>query len=465
MEVTMALTDCRGVPVSLDDPAAIAALDAAHEDSLAFLGDPVAAIDAVLADRPDFVMGHCFKAGLLTQAMETRIYDSMVASVAAAEALADRANARERGHIAAVRAWADGDFHGAVQRWQDVAVRYPHDLLALQLVHLSDVLLGDIVDERDCIARAFPLWDESVPGYPFLLGFYSFGLEETGDYQRAEALGREALAQRPDHPYAIHAVAHAMEMQGRQLGGIHFMMDRRRFWEHGSFANHLWWHTALFHLDLGRIEAVLDIYDRHLRSGEVSGDRYEELDSAALLWRLELLGVDLGRRWAELADKWEPAAADTLYAFNDVHAMMAFVGDGRTAAQETLLTANERYCAHAGDANVAMSREIGLPFCHALQDFAAGDYRRCVQRLLPVRYRTHRLGGSHAQRDVVAWTLLEAALRAGDGPLAVALANERCQLKPSSPQNWRFVARAYALAGDAERARRATARAESPLAA
>jgi Flp pilus assembly protein TadD len=77
----------------------------------------------------------------------------------------------------------------------------------------------------------------------------------------------------------------------------------------------------------------------------------------------------------------------------------------------------------------------------------------------------HRLGGSHAQRDIIAWTLVEAALRSGDGDLALALANERCQLKPSSPQNWRLVARAYVLRGDQDRARRAWARAESPLAA
>src|SRR3546814_6696176 len=92
-------------------------------------------------------------------------------------------------------------------------------------------------------------------------------------------------------------------------------------------------------------------------------------------------------------------------------------------------------------------------------------YRACVEWLLPVRYMNHRLGGSHALRDIIAWTLLEAALRAGDGDLALALANERCQLKPSSPQNWRLVARAHVLRGDQERERRACELAESPLAA
>ncbi|NQW10280.1 MAG: tetratricopeptide repeat protein [Alphaproteobacteria bacterium] len=461
----MATTDCRGVPLSTDNPALAAALDTALDEALAFEGDPVARIDAVLAEHPDFVMGHCFKVGMLTQAMETRMYDAMVASVEAAEALDAQANDRERGHTAAVRAWIDGDFHAAVQCWEDVLVHYPFDLLALSLVHLTDVLLGDIVGQRDSVARVFPLWDESVPGYAFVLGFYSFGLEENRDFFRAEETGRMALAMRPSHPYAIHAVAHVMEMQGRQLGGIQFMNERRAVWADGHFRNHLWWHLSLFHLDLGRTGEVLDIYDQNLRSDGVSGDKYEELDSAALLWRLKLVNADVGSRWRELADKWERSAEDTLYAFNDVHAMMAFVGDGRDEAQRRLLTANERYLEHAGDANVAMSREMGLPFCRALQAFADERYEACVAELLPARYRTHRLGGSHAQRDIIAWTLLEAALRSGQGDLALALANERCQLKPSSPLNWKLVARAHELRGDTDRAKQAYARAESPLAA
>src|SRR3546814_20461472 len=76
----------------------------------------------------------------------------------------------------------------------------------------------------------FRSWDESIPGFEFILGFYSFGLEENGDYSRGEEMGRRALAMRPDHPYAIHAVAHVMEMQGRQLGGVHFMTARRDVW-------------------------------------------------------------------------------------------------------------------------------------------------------------------------------------------------------------------------------------------
>ncbi|WP_350333210.1 tetratricopeptide repeat protein [Coralliovum pocilloporae] len=463
--VSVSRKDCRGVPVSTSHQDAIDGLERALEYALAFRGDAIAEINATLDAHPDFIMGYLFKACWMTQAMETRIYSEMVAAAEAAERLAPHANDRELGHLAAVQCWLHGDFFGAVQKWEEVLTRYPHDLFALALVHLTDVLLGDVVGQRDVVARVFNLWDETIPGYEFVLGFYSFGLEENRDFYQAEEMGRQALALRPDNPYAVHAVSHVMEMQGRQGGGIRFMADQVDRWGTSNFANHLWWHTALFHLDIGDVDGVLDIYDKHLTSADTSGDKYEELDASALLWRLRLLDVNVGDRWKRLANKWEPAAQDTLYAFNDVHAMMTFVSDERADAQTALLTANERYVESASDANVAMSREIGMPFCLAMRDFHKGDYGSCVDRLLPVRYMTHRLGGSFAQRDVIGWTLLEAALRAKRFDLALGLANERTALKSTSPQNWSYVARAFRGLGDKSNAARAEARVETLRAA
>ncbi len=108
-----------------------------------------------------------------------------------------------------------------------------------------------------------------------------------------------------------------------------------------------------------------------------------------------------------------------------------------------------------------MTREIGIPFCRAAQAFATGDYDQVVELLLPIRHRTDRLGGSHAQRDLIAWTLLEAALRAKRYKLALALANERTALKPTSPTNWKLTARALDGLDEHDGARRAYAKAAS----
>ena len=145
-------------------------------------------------------------------------------------------------------------------------------------------------------------------------------------------------------------------------------------------------------------------------------------------------GHDVGDRWNKIADGWTSRLNDGYYAFNDLHAMMSFIGAGRTAEQKLLLKAAER-SAEGNGTNAMMSREIGLPSLKGFMAFGRGAYDEAVEYLLPVRGKANRFGGSHAQRDIFSWTLVEAALRAGDRSLAEALVAERLAGKPESRIN------------------------------
>ena len=79
---------------------------------------------------------------------------------------------------------------------------------------------------------------------------------------------------------------------------------------------------------------------------------------------------------------------------------------------------------------------------------AARQPAEAINLLLPIRTIANRFGGSHAQRDLIHLTLVEAALQAGQAGMARALIAERTQLKPSSPFNWQLTARALELNGD-----------------
>ena len=430
----MAKFDKRGNPVSYGQQHAVDALDKAFELMHAYQADPLAAVDAIIAEHPDFAMAHAFRAGALATATDKAFEAELMKSVHAAEALAATANDRERMHIAAVRAWLDGDWERAAESWGRASIAWPHDLLALQFAQVGDFFLGCSHMLRDRVARVLPHWSRDMPGDGYVQGMYAFGLEEAGDYAQAEARGREAVALNSQDAWAVHAVAHVMEMQGRAAEGVAFLAAGAHDWAPNSlFAYHLWWHKALFHLDADDAASALRLFDEKI-SAAGFGQALELLDGSSLLWRIALLGHDVGERWIGLAEKWHTRIADGCYAFNDVNAMLAFVGAGDSQAQARLIETVKR-AATEGGSNAMMSREIGVPACEGFAAFGRGDHARAVDWLLPLRAKANRFGGSHAQRDMFSWTLTEAAIRLGERGLAEAFVAERLSWKPQSPIN------------------------------
>ncbi|HEX2116013.1 MAG TPA: tetratricopeptide repeat protein, partial [Alphaproteobacteria bacterium] len=355
----MGLTDCRGVPVSTNNRASLEGFERALKLLNGYFLDPLATIDRVLEQDPNFVLGHCFRAALMMISTERGAMPELQRSVEAAERLLETANERECGHIGALRVWLDGDFQRASDLYGRLLVHYPRDLFALQIAHTCDFLLGQSMTLRDRVARVLPYWDKDMPGYGYVLGMYAFGLEEMNDYRRAEDMGCRALDLERRDPWAVHAVAHVMEMEGRVADGIAFLTQRRDDWaQDNMFAYHNWWHLGLYHLDLGQTDRALELYDTAIRP-KPSSVAMEMVDASAMLWRLYLRDIDVGTRWKELADSWAPSVEDAYYAFNDVHATMAYVGDGRLGEAERVIAALERRAKGAGT-NTMMTREVGL---------------------------------------------------------------------------------------------------------
>jgi hypothetical protein len=353
---------------------------------------------------------------------------------------------REASQLAALDALNDGNWVAAANALDFHNMRHPRDLVALQVGHLMDFYRGSARELRDRIARALPHWSDAVPGLHTVLGMYSFGLEETGDYARAEEVGRRAIDLEPLDSWAHHAVAHVMEMQGRAEDGIGWMIAREPHWsgDDNFFKVHNWWHRALYHLDLGQAHEVLALYDGPIRGGR-SRVALDLVDASALLWRLSLCGHGVGARWTELADCWDDHADGRLYPFNDLHAVMAYLGAGRDEAVDRVVAALGESARGAAD-TARWARAVGLPLVTGFVAFWRGDYRQAVDVLHPVRLIANQFGGSHAQRDVIDWTLTEGAIRANLPDVAAALAQERAALKPHSPINREFLRRAGRLA-------------------
>ena len=433
------LKDCRGHALTGATDKSLPHYETAVRELNLFINDPVASVDKAIAESPDFVMAHALRAWLHLLGTEPEGIAVARASRNAAWNLP--ATDREQGHLNAINHLIEGRWHQAAQVMEDVTIENPRDLLALQVGHQLDFFRGEARMLRDRIARALPAWSPAVPGYHTVLGMHAFGLEESGDYATAEIAGRKAVRLERSDSWAQHAVAHVMEMQGRQQEGIAWMTDNTEGWSRDSFfAVHNWWHVALYHLDLGQIDEALELFDGPI-NGTKSKVILEIIDASAMLWRLHLRGIDVGNRWQAVADAWEPHAGAGNYAFNDAHAAMAFVGAGRKQSLARVIEAQKEAMARDGD-NAMFTRKVGHPVVLAIKAFGDGNYAETLWRLRDVRNIASRFGGSHAQRDIIDLTLIEAALRAGQQSIAAALAAERLATRPKSPLARLFVQRA-----------------------
>ena len=419
------MNDQRGLALSSGTAASHEVFERALAALNVYRGDAVAIIEEALAVDPDFVMGHVLRAEVLITMWERSVLPKVQESLDRLQALHSRSNERERAHVQAISRWVAGDWDGMRIAFERLLSDHPRDLLALQVSHLADFYHGDRDSLRARPERVLPEWSSADSGYGLLLGMHAFGLEECGQYAQAEEAGRHALDLQPDDCWAHHAVAHVMEMQARQAEGIAFMQSREAHWAQSDngFSFHNWWHTALFHLDQGQHAEALSLYDRCIRP-EPIGVQLMMLDATALLWRMHLNGAQVGTRWNALADTYEQSDEAGFYAFNDMHAMAAYTATGRTRAAADLLKAVQASAGGQGT-NARMTREVGLPIVQAIDAFGQGRFAETVDLLLPVRYKAHTFGGSHAQRDIIHRTLIEAALRGGDQAMARALTQER----------------------------------------
>jgi len=374
--------------------------------------DAPALTERALEAAPAFVMAYVLRSWL---ALCGR--DRAAVSIAGPLHVAARrlpCSDRERRHLAAIEAVLLDDYERCSAELGRLLDEHPRDLLALQVAHAFDYLTGDTRRMLARAATAARYASEDMPGLHAVLAMQAFALEENAQYERAEALALEALALEPCDARAVHTLAHVYEMTARPSQGLRLLGDHTECWSSGTtVATHCWWHAGLFHLDEGRPSHVLALYDRRL-APHTGSPLPDLIDAASLLWRLQLRGVDGGARWRSLADAWAPRIRDQYCTFSDVHAMLAFVGAGDESRAMALLRTLARV-PPAATRYGRTTREIGVPACRALAAFGRGDYVAAIEGLAPLTATAPRLGGSHAQRDVLPLTLREAVDRARAG--------------------------------------------------
>jgi len=453
------ITDARGLPLTTRSAAAAERTDAAVEQYLQFRPELPDTLRQALAADSRCVMANVLSGVALRLGANDALLSQARRHLASAETAAEGATTRERRHVAALRCWLAGDLLGANREYEAVLADTPEDVLALKLLTHNCFWLGDRARLRDAPERVLARVPASLPGYGYILGMRAFGLEESGDYAQAEKLGRVAVELQSADLWAQHAVAHVFEMQCRLKEGLDWLARLAPHWSgHTGFVYHLWWHRALYLFELERWDAVLRLYDAEIRRDKTDFAP-DMVNAVALLWRLELRGVQVGERWQELADLAEQRLEDMAHPFNSLHFLMALLRAGRPRSAQRALEAMRNYARSqrpaepgtpewSGHTLAPVYGDVAVPVGEGLAAFHETVHKRATELLMKSYGKFGSLGASHAQRDVFVLTLMQASREGGYMALTRDLLAARTHAKADSADAWHSYARVLEFSRD-----------------
>jgi hypothetical protein len=197
----------------------------------------------------------------------------------------------------------------------------------------------------------------------------------------------------------------------------------------GILHGHIRWHQALGALEHGDAPRALKIYADVLQPTATLAPPLNVItDGASLLWRLSAYGHAVPKTvWLEADATAQKLFPKSSLPFADVHmALFAAATQNREALAARLAVIEQRLAEGKLTAGPVVPA-----ICRALAAFANEDYAACVQMLAPVLDQVVRIGGSHAQRELIEDTFIVALMRSGELPRARTMLDARLHRRPS----------------------------------
>jgi tetratricopeptide (TPR) repeat protein len=400
----------------------------------------VEAFERAIAADPDFALPVIARARMHTLYQQGDVARKLATT--ARELVAKHGTARETSHVETLALAIEGNLPAALastlkhlESWPRDAAVFSLPLGAFGLYAFSGMADHDQA-RQDLCARHSAHYGEDW----WFLTNYGWAMTENGEVAKGRAMTERAFALHRNNAHCAHALLHAMFEDGsveeadalveQWIGGY----DRT-----GLLHPHIRWHQALGALDVGDIDKVLAIYTDVLHPSISAAPPLNVMsDCASLLWRLTAHGHAVPRQlWDDTdayARRWFPKMS---LPFVEIHMALLAAATGNQAALDERCAAIERRLA---DGKLPAGPVVPQ-MCRALNAFAGEDYAACVSLLEPVLHDVVRIGGSHAQREIIEDTFIVALIRSGELARAHALLDKRLHRRPSPRDTrWRAVA-------------------------
>ncbi|MBH5398634.1 tetratricopeptide repeat protein [Bradyrhizobium sp. CNPSo 4010] len=379
---------------------------------------------------PDFALAHIARARVHSFYQQGDLARKKAAI--ARELVARRGSMRERSHVETLALAVEGRLPEAIaatlkhiETWPRDAVVLSLPLGAFGLFAFSGMADHDRArqDLCDSVARHY---DEDW----WFLTTHGWTLTENGNVSRGRAITERGFALRRENAHGAHTVLHAMFEDGSIEEADRFVEQWIPAYDRsGLLYSHLRWHQALVALEKDDAPRALAIYADVLHPSITKAAPLNMVtDIASLLWRLTAYGHTVPKRlWSEADAVAQGLFPNSSLPFVDVHmALFAAASDDPKALQTRLAAVEQRLA----DGKLPAGPVVPA-ICRALAAFAEEDYAACVRLLAPVLGEVVRIGGSHAQRELIEDTYIVALMRSGELPRARAVLDARLHRRPS----------------------------------
>jgi len=422
--------DRYGLPLSTSSDEAASAYREGVDLMLAGWTGTAETLERAIAADPDFALAQIARARVHAFYQQGDLARQKAAR--AREIVAMRGTERERSHVETLALAIEGRLPDAIAAMLGHVEAWPRDAVVLSLP-LGAFGLFAFSGMPDHDRARHELCERVARHYGedwWFLTMSGWAMTENGDVARGRAVTERGFNLRRANAHAAHAVLHAMFEDGSIDEADRLVDDWiPTYGRAGILHGHILWHQALGALEHGDAAKALGIYADVLQPSATQAPPLNVVtDSASLLWRLAAYGHSVPKAlWLEADGAAQKLFPKSGLPFADVHmALFAAATQNRDALAARLAVIEQRLAEGKLPAGPVVPA-----ICRALTAFADEDHAACVQALAPVLGEVVRIGGSHAQRELIEDTFIVALMRSGDLSRARTLLDARLHRRPS----------------------------------
>lgn len=310
--------------------------------------------------------------------------------------------------IDALFSWSNLDYSSAKLAFNDHLNKYPGDVIAIFMLHMLDFCCGNTTDLLSLLQRLDTEISDSHPLYGYYLAIKSFVVCESGQYRESLEIGLKSCSLIENNIYGIHAVSHAYHEMGEHEKIIEFLNMKMPFWlNNPGMQMHVYWHMALAELSLLSLDNARAAFHAFY-SMKTSPDTEQDLDAVGFLWRYKLYfpeNEQYDELWNQLAENWTGCIGASTSYFHDAHAALAFAAVNKPFLIKKMIARSD------GTGIPEGAHIVGIEILQSIYHYSIGQYHECATLLNRTKNYWSKIGGSHAQRDLLCLTLQDAICR------------------------------------------------------